>query len=541
VKIALLTSRLAYGDVYRKAREVKEKYSNITINVYALPIEVIAGLDVELMKKLILKDNELFKKLRESDVILIPGTVKGDAYVLEDLIGKKVYKATRSIELLENVIKYIIEGKELDRIKPAEDVITNTIIELVKKFVSIKIKNNVAFEINGLKIPFRGPPIVIASETSTSLSPEKAGEQALMFEEEGADIIVIGIPFNEDQSSYRKRIDYVLKKVNKAVVGIESENPKAIVYGIEHGVSIVFGLYPSIMDNFVRYKREVAFTVLPCDFKDGVYPSSWRDSINFLLNNIAKAENLGFEKIAADLILHPPLKGFVKSIVAYYLARDKVDKPLAACISNITELFEADSHSINALLSAIACEVGLSILSITEDSWRTRYSTLETRVGLAMNYSALAQKNYPLNVGVDLCVVKESIKPKSSLDLLYNANDIKDVARNSYKEKLDNWGYVLIGIDYDENKIIACIVKYSGSKICYLGSKAKNILYRILSDHKEFSQKHAGYLGAELEKAEIALKLGIKYVQDEDLFKKLYDFYKDKIKDIDLRLYSKQS
>ncbi len=524
----MLTSKLAYNDVLRKALEVEGKYRGLNVKVYMLPIEVIAGLNTAYLCKIISASKKLLNELRKNDVILVPGTVDGDTSILEKLIGKRVYKASKTIEMLDAALKYILEGGKLDKEKPAEEILSFSLSEKIREYISQELKNKVAFEINGLKIPLRGPPILIASETSTRLPPGKAGEQARMFEDEGADIIIIGIPYDEDPVNYKERIDSVVKNVEKAVIGIESENPKAIMYGIERGASIVFGLYPSIMRDLLKYKRETAFTVLPCDFKAGLYPRDWRECIEMLVKNLSTAEELGFEKLIGDLILQPPLRGFIDSILAYRTARDKLDKPLATCISNVTELFEVDSHSLNAFLSAIACELELSIISVVEDSWRTRYSTLEAGIGLSMSYAALLQKTYPMNVGVDLCIIKERNKPESNKNILLNADEIVHVDESCCEGKLDSWGYVLIGIDYESESIVACMVKYGGERKCYIGYKAKDILYKMLRENPKFSLEHAGYLGVELEKAEIALKLGLKYVQDEELFDKLYNIYCEK-------------
>ena len=81
--------------------------------------------------------------------------------------------------------------------------------------------------------------------------------------------------------------------------------------------------------------------------------------------------------------------------------------------------------------------------------------------------------------------------------------------------KLDKKGYFLIKIE--DKKIMAGHCK-SNNEIDYVfvGSKAQDV-YKEIIKRKLVSLEHAAYLGKELVKAEICMKEGKKYIQDEDI------------------------
>jgi len=56
------------------------------------------------------------------------------------------------------------------------------------------------------------------------------------------------------------------------------------------------------------------------------------------------------------------------------------------------------------------------------------------------------------------------------------------------------------------------------SRITVAGTRARDILNTIIDQGIVLRPDHAGYLGRELEKAEIALSLKRSYIQDEPLW-----------------------
>ena len=90
---------------------------------------------------------------------------------------------------------------------------------------------------------------------------------------------------------------------------------------------------------------------------------------------------------------------------------------------------------------------------------------------------------------------------------------------NTYKEwKQDSSGYFLIKINYDTKEISAGFCTNDNVlRVEITGKNAEEIYNTILREEMVSSLQHAAYLGLELQKAEIALKLNLKYVQDSPL------------------------
>ena len=99
-----------------------------------------------------------------------------------------------------------------------------------------------------------------------------------------------------------------------------------------------------------------------------------------------------------------------------------------------------------------------------------------------------------------------------------NARVIKGVGESEYHP--DKTGWFKIQLDRENRQIIA-IFYPSGSTepgIIIKGENAREIYQTIIRERLISKHDHAAYLGKELEKAFIALRLGRSYVQDEPLF-----------------------
>ena len=84
--------------------------------------------------------------------------------------------------------------------------------------------------------------------------------------------------------------------------------------------------------------------------------------------------------------------------------------------------------------------------------------------------------------------------------------------------KQDPIGYFLIKVEHDKKQIVVGFCKEGNvvEKIIS-GDDGEAIYNTILHEELVTSLQHAAYLGYELQKAEIALKLGLRYAQDASL------------------------
>ena len=94
-----------------------------------------------------------------------------------------------------------------------------------------------------------------------------------------------------------------------------------------------------------------------------------------LMANIARARRAGICCIVADPLLQPVGSGLVTSLAHF----KNYNCPLFFGAGNVTELLDADSIGMNALLAGMAQEAGASIIFTSEHSDKTRGSIREMR------------------------------------------------------------------------------------------------------------------------------------------------------------------
>ena len=100
--------------------------------------------------------------------------------------------------------------------------------------------------------------------------------------------------------------------------------------------------------------------------------------------------------------------------------------------------------------------------------------------------------------------------------------------------KMDPKGYFLIDLDRKAGKVIVAHHFADGKKdVLFEGDDPIALYYTILNHDTVTFMTHAAYLGQEIEKAFIALKYGLKYVQDDmlTLQKSDQDIHAPKAKD----------
>jgi len=84
--------------------------------------------------------------------------------------------------------------------------------------------------------------------------------------------------------------------------------------------------------------------------------------------------------------------------------------------------------------------------------------------------------------------------------------------------KMDKMGYFTINISHQKKQIEVEQHDYSGKVLKKTVGKNAKTLYKKMIDNKLVTDlHHAAYLGRELEKAYIAIKNNLEYVQDEPL------------------------
>lgn len=198
----------------------------------------------------------------------------------------------------------------------------------------------------------------------------------------------------------------------------------------------------------------------------------------------------------ADPILDPIHFGLTSSIVRYHeLRRQYPDAAIMMGVGNLTELTDADTSGINAILFGIISELNINNVLATEVSPHARRAIKEANVARRMMYAAREDSALPRDFSADLLVAHERRPfPDSAEDIAALAANIKDP---NFRIKIAEQGIFMFNRD-GLMQDIDPFVFYSQLKL-------------------DGDTGHAFYLGAELARAQIAWQLGKRYTQDEEL------------------------
>ncbi|MDK2384000.1 MAG: hypothetical protein QI199_04210, partial [Candidatus Korarchaeota archaeon] len=210
-------------------------------------------------------------------------------------------------------------------------------------------------------------------------------------------------------------------------------------------------------------------------------------------------------------------QGLAESLEAYIrVARRFPSYPIMMGIANVTELIDADSIGVNAVLTSMAVEAGASLLLVTEESWKARGSVAETRIASFMASAAALQGSPPKDLALDLLVVKEK-RPRGIVEER-PPERLVNVDRIVEHQRLDPAGYAKIQVV--EGLVEACLYPHGSEKprLCVRGGHGLSVVRVLCREAGITDPDHVSYLAYEASKAEIAALLGRSYVQEEPLF-----------------------
>lgn len=480
MRIAILTSR--------SARHIIERLVAGRSNVYIvdLPVHAISFLDARSLEKLLARRPDVAKRLSAADIVLAPGSVRGDLRGVSRLIGKPVWKASRSPALLPAILDYLSSGGELSPEVSAE--------ELVSKLEPDLPESKVAFSIGNVGIPLRGPPLVLAAEVPPGLGVEDTVRQASRMARDGASLIVIGVGFDEDPRVVSRKVEAVAGSVDTPVL---SEAPtrghaEAALSAGAHGIIVSS---PSI---------EWALEVLPA----GAALVIGDSDLGGLEASVRRALQAGVTRVVADPVLGLPLLGLLDSLERIKKASSRLNVPFQFTAANAVEEMSGDTHGVHAVMAVLAVESGASIYYVVEDSYKSYRGVSEAKEALRVAQEAYRLKVTPRYVPSRLYVVKQPSEPE-------NHNVGGSIKVDCVEPQWDRKGYIRIWVDHARGVIVAEYRSYTGKVLASVEGNHGPSVARELARRARLDPDHAVYLGYEISKAEIALALGKSYTQDE--------------------------
>ena len=520
VRVLIVTGRLAEDSVRRYTTGL-----GMDIDIHTLPVSVAAFITPEAAA-------EALASMRGYDLILLPGTIRGDVTPVEEATGTPTYKGPSDAHELPLILPFL-DRLELSKTESASELLRGVKGSLALKEIE-ELEGSwreVLREEGGFVIGGEGREVAVGSAfpmrviaeivNAPTLTLDQIGRRARYFEAEGADIIDIGMLANDPKP---ERIGEMLDTVRSSVglpVSIDTLEPTEIEAAVAAGVDLVLSVDAGNMEEVAEHVADVPVVVLPSNMRMGLLPRSAEERFSAMFNNMLHAHELGIKRVIADLVLEPALKpGLLESLKAYQLFRQvDEDTPMLFGLGNATELIDVDSTGVNGLLTALAAEVGADLLFIPEHSPKARGSVRETVTASRMMFLAGRRDSLPKDIGLDLLVLKEKRWVETPYDRSIEGEAEVVSAEPDADLELDEAGWFRIGVDREGEALVAIHYLEAGKPhLAVKGRDAAEVYQTILRRGLVRRYEHAAYLGKELTKAELALRLGRSYVQDEPLF-----------------------
>lgn len=198
----------------------------------------------------------------------------------------------------------------------------------------------------------------------------------------------------------------------------------------------------------------------------------------------------------ADPILDPIHFGFMESLGRYAeLRRRRPHAEILMGTGNLTELTDADTSGINAVLMGIVSELKITNVLVVQVSPHCRRTVQETDAARRIMFAAREEGSLPSGIAPALLCLRDR-KPL--------VNTPEEIAELATQVSDDNFR-VEVALDG---------IHVFNRRGHHVGTDAFELFPRL---GVETDGAHAFYLGVELTKAQIAWQLGKRYVQDQPL------------------------
>ncbi|OPY26410.1 MAG: methyltetrahydrofolate:corrinoid/iron-sulfur protein methyltransferase [Methanocella sp. PtaU1.Bin125] len=479
MRILLVTGKLAYPIVRKAAGDLAD--------VMMADVNVAAFITPRLIEPM------LADKAAQYDLVLVPGLCGSDFSKLEDKLGVRIRLGPKHAFDIPLALRFADKIEFSHKVSACQLLADIKRDSAMKEFNDLETAAEPAFSLKGIKVGGGSSMKVMAEVVdATKLSDVDLVRKIESYE--AADIIDLGVPLESSVDAVRHAVK-VAKSATRKPVSVDTLIPEYIEAGIEAGADLVLSLEGS---NLARIgplvaEKDIAAVVIPDD-----------ETLDSLLRNVEAARALGVKKVIADPVLSPVGHGAVKAICRYRKFREWYpDTPVFFGVGNVTELMDADSIGINALLAGLAMEVGASVLFTTEASQKTVNSAAELKTACVMMALSRQRSESPKDLGVDLLVIKEK-RPRK--ELLEPGDTV--IAAKRHEFVIDPKGSFNIFIEGDR-------IYARNGDVTIAGTDSESILHTIIDRGLVSRLDHAGYLQAELKKAELAIRFHRSYLQDD--------------------------
>ena len=222
------------------------------------------------------------------------------------------------------------------------------------------------------------------------------------------------------------------------------------------------------------------------------------DDLGRALDDLERDAGLAAQgrRFLLDPILEPIHFGFTESLLRYHTVRRRYpEAEIMMGIGNLTELTDADTTGITAVLMGVVSELGIGAVLTTEVSPHAHTSVREVDIARRVMWAARRDGNLPRRYHGGLMALKDRKPfPYTCAEVAQTAAAVRDP---SFRIQLTREGIHVYNRD--------------GRQLATDPFE----LYPGLAVDDDAS--HAFYLGVELGRAQIAWQLGKRYLQDNEL------------------------
>ncbi len=316
-------------------------------------------------------------------------------------------------------------------------------------------------------------------------APQSSIEQILRraesYRKDGADVIDLGclpetpFPHLEEAVAALKSAGYQ--------ISVDSVEPKELLRGGKAGADYLL----SLKEDTLWVADEVASIPVLIPQQSGDLASLER-AMEYMMKRK--------RRFIADSVLDPVHFGFADSLVRYHeLRRRHLEVEIMMGVGNLTELTDADTTGINALLMGIISELRITNILTTEVSPHAKRAVREADVARRIMYAAREASSLPRDFSSELLTTHARKPfPDTAEEIAELARAIKDP---SYRIQVSEQGIHI----YNRDGLHVATDPFE--------------LFPLLN--LENDAAHAFYLGVELARAQIAWQLAKRYNQDEEL------------------------
>ena len=433
-KILFLTGRLALKALEKVLTDLKP--DSFSWEIKEIGLQVAGLMTADMISR------RLKEPLESFDRILVPGRCRGDLKKLSSDFGITIERGP--------------------------DELKDIPLFFNKKSLQIDIS---AYDISIFA------EIVDASKLSVKEILNKATE----FKINGANVIDIGcLP----ETNFPHLEETVQELKNKGFkVSVDSLEPSELIRGSNAGADFLLSLTPDTL--WVANEVSATPVLIP---KEPTDEKSLIKSIEYLLKT--------GRDFYADAILDPIPFGLVNSICRYQRLREIFPNiKIMVGVGNVSELTEADTNGINAVLIGICSELHATAILTTQVSGHAKRAVAEIDLARRVMYAARENRSLPKGFSDDLLTIHEK-KP-----FLDSPTEIKTLAENvkdpNFRIQISDMGIHVYNRDG------------------FLTEKDPFAFFPDLKLNDDAS--HAFYMGVELARAEVAWRLGKRYAQDQGL------------------------